>query len=184
MQLLGAPQRQAEFKKKYEDAESFIGIDDRFHCGSHFSNPGIVLHYLSRVAPYVEANVELHGRSMDHPDRVFSSLQFSFHNALNDFTDIRELSPEFYFLPDMFLNYNYCNFGRKQDGSIVSNVELPPWADKNAFKFVQVMREGIESQYVSNNLHTWIDYIFGCKQREQEAINALNTFSKITYAPE
>ena len=66
----------------------------------------------------------------------------------------------------MFLNYNYCNFGRKQDGSIVSNVELPPWADKNAFKFVQVMREGIESQYVSNNLHTWIDYIFGCKQRE------------------
>ena len=166
MQLLGAPQRQAEFKKKYEDAESFIGIDDRFHCGSHFSNPGIVLHYLSRVAPYVEANVELHGRSMDHPDRVFSSLQFSFHNALNDFTDIRELSPEFYFLPDMFLNYNYCNFGRKQDGSIVSNVELPPWADKNAFKFVQVMREGIESQYVSNNLHTWIDYIFGCKQRE------------------
>ena len=46
------------------------------------------------------------------------------------------------------------------------------------------MREGIESQYVSNNLHTWIDYIFGCKQRDQEAIMSLNTFSKITYTPE
>ena len=67
---------------------------------------------------------------------------------------------------------------------MVSNVDLPPWADKNAFKFVQVMREGIESQYVSNNLHTWIDYIFGCKQKDKEAINSLNLFSKITYAPE
>jgi len=74
MQLLGSAQRQAEFQRKYEDAESFIGLDDRFHCGSHFSNPGIVLHYLARVAPYVEANVELHGRTLDHPERVFSSL--------------------------------------------------------------------------------------------------------------
>ena len=46
------------------------------------------------------------------------------------------------------------------------------------------MREGIESQYVSANLHTWIDYFFGCKHRDQEAVNALNTFSKLTYAPE
>ena len=37
---------------------------------------------------------------------------------------------------------------------------------------------------MSSNLHTWIDFIFGCKQRDQESINSLNTFSKITYAPE
>jgi len=115
---------------------------------------------------------------------VFFSLDQSFVNALTDFSDVRELTPEFYFLPEMFVNHNRCNFGKKQDGTKVNNVVLPAWADQNAFKFVQVMREGIESQYVSNNLHTWIDYIFGCKQRDQEAVMSLNTFSKITYAPE
>ena len=142
---MGSAQRQAEFKRKYDDAESFIGLDDRFHCGSHFSNPGIVLHYLSRIAPYVEANVELHGRTLDHPERVFSSLDQSYKNALTDFADVRELTPEFYFLPEMFQNLNKCNFGLKQDGTKVSNVILPSWADQNPFKFVQVMREGIES---------------------------------------
>jgi hypothetical protein len=106
MQLLGSAVRQAEFKRKYEDAEGFIGLEDRFHCGSHYSNPGIVLHYLSRMMPYLEANVELHGKTMDHPDRVFTSIDYSFQNALNDFSDVRELIPEFYFLPEMFLNSN------------------------------------------------------------------------------
>jgi hypothetical protein len=31
------------------------------------------------------------------------------------------------------------------------------------------MREAFESPYVSANLHTWIDYIFGFKQRGPEA---------------
>ena len=43
------------------------------------------------------------------------------------------------------------------------------------------MREALESPYASANLNSWIDYIFGCKQRDQEAIMSLNTFSKITY---
>ena len=59
MQLLGSAERQAEFKRKYEDMEGFEGIDDRFHCGSHYSNPGIVLHYLVRLQEMLEANVVL-----------------------------------------------------------------------------------------------------------------------------
>lgn len=48
-----------------------MGIDDRFHCGSHYSNPGIILHYLSRLSPILEANVVLQGKSLDNPDRIF-----------------------------------------------------------------------------------------------------------------
>ena len=43
------------------------------------------------------------------------------------------------------------------------------------------MREALESPYVSQNLNSWIDFIFGYKQRDNDAINSLNTFSKITY---
>lgn len=57
MQLLGSAERQAEFKRKYEDQDSFETLQERFHCGSHYSNPGIVLHYLSRLSPYIDALV-------------------------------------------------------------------------------------------------------------------------------
>jgi hypothetical protein len=43
------------------------------------------------------------------------------------------------------------------------------------------MREALESSYVSASLSGWIDYIFGYKQRDQEAERALNTFSRLTY---
>ena len=115
MQLLGSAERQAEFKRKYEDLEGFDGMDDRFHCGSHYSNPGIVLHYLVRIQPILEANIVLQGGAMDHPDRIFYSAQQSFNHSLNDFSDVRELIPELYSMPEMFKNQNLINFGQKED---------------------------------------------------------------------
>ncbi|RQM23603.1 hypothetical protein B5M09_003639 [Aphanomyces astaci] len=38
-----------------------------------------------------------------------------------------------------------------------------------------------ELQYVSENLHSWIDLVFGYKQRGQEAVDALNVFMHMTY---
>ena len=74
MQLLGTAERQAEFKRKSEDMDSFASVKERFHCGSHYSNPGIVLHYLSRLSPYIDAWVELHGKNLDTADRGFYSI--------------------------------------------------------------------------------------------------------------
>jgi hypothetical protein len=113
MQLLGTAERQAEFKRKFEDTDGFLDASDRFHCGSHYSNPGIVLHYLARVSPFIDALVELQGMNHDNPDRIFHSLHDSYSNAMKDFSDVREILPEFYFLPEMYLNSNKLNFGRR-----------------------------------------------------------------------
>ncbi len=43
------------------------------------------------------------------------------------------------------------------------------------------MRKALESDYVSRNLHNWIDLIFGYKQRGPEAIKANNLFFHLTY---
>ncbi len=82
---------------------------------------------------------------MDHPDRIFQSVQYSYQHSLNDFSDVRELTPEFYCLPEMLKNSNLCNFGMKQDGTEVDNVILPEWSNGDPIKFIQVMREAFES---------------------------------------
>lgn len=40
--------------------------------------------------------------------------------------------------------------------------------------FISKLREALECDYVSNNLHHWIDLIFGYKQNGPEAIKANN----------
>jgi hypothetical protein len=57
---------------------------------------------------------------------------------------------------------------------------LPPWA-KSPEDFVRISRAALESDYVSEHLHEWIDLIFGYKQRGPDAIEAKNVFYYLTY---
>lgn len=181
MVLLGSAERQAEFKRKYEDADGFVDIDDRFHSGSHYSNPAIVLHYMARISPYIDALVELQGMHHDNPDRIFHSLEESYRNALHDHADVREITAEFFFLPEMHVNLNKIKFGKRQDNQEVEDVQLPYWCSHNPYRFVVLTREALESNYVSQNLNKWIDYIFGYKQLGVDAERSLNTYSNVTY---
>ena len=57
---------------------------------------------------------------------------------------------------------------------------MPPWA-KSPEDFVRISRAALESDYVSEHLHEWIDLIFGYKQRGPDAIEAKNVFYYLTY---
>jgi hypothetical protein len=70
--------------------------------------------------------------------------------------------------------------GETVEGPMVDGVTLPPWAN-SAHDFIRLHRKALESEYVSKNLHHWIDLIFGYKQRGQEAVNAKNVFYYLTY---
>lgn len=79
------------------------------------------------------------------------------------------------------MNNMKINFGKRSDGTAVNDVILPPWAENSPEKFISMLRDGLESEYVSQNLHHWIDLIFGYKQRGEEAIKAHNLFYHLCY---
>uniref|UniRef100_A0A3Q3E518 Neutral sphingomyelinase activation associated factor n=1 Tax=Hippocampus comes TaxID=109280 RepID=A0A3Q3E518_HIPCM len=152
----------------------FRGMPEpRFMYGSHYSSPGYVLFYLVRVHMLCLQN----GR-FDHADRMFN-IGETWKNCLEGATDFKELIPEFYGDDASFLeNHLRLELGRRQNGSFVGDVHLPPWA--SARDFLQKHKMALESQYVSEHLHEWIDLVFGFKQRGSEAVGAHN-FHPLTY---
>ncbi|XP_041422367.1 protein FAN isoform X2 [Xenopus laevis] len=156
--------------------------DPKFIYGSHYSSPGYVLFYLVRIAP--EYMLCLQNGKFDHADRMFNSIADTWRNCLEGVTDFKELTPEFYGNESGFLlNMMHLDLGKRQGGKLVDDVELPPWAS-DADHFLKKNQEALESQYVSDNLHEWINLIFGCKQRGNEAVAASNVFHPVTYEGE
>ncbi|XP_075399825.1 lipopolysaccharide-responsive and beige-like anchor protein [Tenrec ecaudatus] len=172
------PKRAAFFAERYESWE-----DDqvpKFHYGTHYSTASFVLAWLLRIEPFTTYFLNLQGGKFDHADRTFSSISRAWRNSQRDTSDIKELIPEFYYLPEMFVNFNNYNLGVMDDGTVVSDVELPPWA-KTSEEFVRINRLALESEFVSCQLHQWIDLIFGYKQQGPEAVRSLNMFYYLTY---
>lgn len=58
---------------------------------------------------------------------------------------------------------------------------MPPWAKQDVREFIRVHRHALECDYVSQNLHQWIDLIFGCKQQGNAAVDAVNVFHHLFY---
>jgi beige protein homolog 1 len=173
-------------RRALEFSDRYLAWDDNSlpacHYGTHYSSSMIVCSYLIRIEPFTQEYLNLQGGSFDHTDRLFHSIPTSWASAsrLNT-TDVRELIPEFFYLPDFLTNSNKFDFGRKQTGEAVDNVILPKWAKGNPRLFIQLHRAALESDYVSENIHNWIDLVFGFKQQGEEAAKALNVFHYLSY---
>ncbi|CAL1383070.1 unnamed protein product [Linum trigynum] len=170
-----------EFKKRYDS------WDDpevpKFHYGSHYSSAGIVLFYLVRLPPFSAENQKLQGGQFDHADRLFNSIRDTWLSAAGkgNTSDVKELIPEFFYMPEFLENRFNLDLGEKQSGEKVGDVMLPPWAKGSVREFIRKHREALESDFVSENLHHWIDLIFGHKQRGKAAEEAVNVFYHYTY---
>lgn len=162
----------------------------RFIYGTHYSTPAYIIHYLVRAAP--AAMLRLQNGRFDIPDRLFHSVAQAWDSVLHNRGDVKELIPEFYAIDissrccsgiisrsspagEFLDNVLGLDLGMRQDGIRLDDVELPPWANGSSELFVRKMKQALESDYVSNNIHNWFDLIFGVKSRNADAHNVFYT---------
>ena len=164
----------ANLKHKYdcfeEDQKEF-----RYHSGSHYSNAGFVCYYLIRVKPYSQLAAEVQGEFFDTTDRLFFNIE-SFYNVSEKY---QELIPDFFNIPEIFINSNNFYFGLSSDKKNIDDVVLPPWASHSPRLFCKIMRKSLESQYVSTHINEWIDLIFGYKRKGVDAEKYYNALREV-----
>ncbi|CAJ0938353.1 unnamed protein product, partial [Mesorhabditis belari] len=154
-----------------------------YHYGSHYSNSGIVSHFLVRLMPFTKLALEYQDGRFDLPDRLFNSIESVWRlSSSESTTDFKELIPEFFYQPEFLQNLHHLNLGVRQNWDQVNDVMLPPWAPPKGYRlFTLINRQALESSYVVSNLHHWIDLIFGFKQSGKAAKEAMNVFHPLTH---
>ena len=86
-----------------------------YHYGSHYSSAGGVLHYLVRMEPFTQLFLDFQGGSLDVADRTFHNVgrSWAMSSELAN-GDVKELIPEFFYLPEFLVNTNGLDFGAMQ----------------------------------------------------------------------
>ena len=172
-----------------------------YYFGSHYSNPAYTCYYLSRIFPFSFAACEIQGLNFGAADRLFMNMERSFTSAASERSDLRELIPEIYFLPDLFENNNKLNFGYLQDKSNnenatskilrsirnlkegdkidVQEVLTGFWNENKPEFFVFLYRKLLENKKLEIN--KWINLIFGKYSYGDEARKKGNLFMPYCY---
>ena len=174
------------FKSTKEDLESEDADDDDeelkgniYYFNTYYSNIVYTSNFMIRLFPFSFISIELQGDGFDNPNRLFFSIKDTFFNISSQKSDLRELIPEFFYLPEMFININCVNFGNRVIGGKINKVDdvnVPDDNEENTineieskdefinnFTFVKTMKIKLEN--IGNDLGNWVKLIFGSKQR-------------------
>ena len=74
-----------------------------------------------RLPPFSTENQKLQGGQFDHADRLFNSMRDTWASAAGkgNTSDVKELIPEFYYMPEFIENRFNLDLGEKQSGEKV-----------------------------------------------------------------
>ena len=139
-----------------------------------YSNPIFLCNFLLRIFPYSLLSIEFQGSGFDNPNRLFYSIENNINNTLIQKSDLREMIPELFYLPELYNNINELNFGKNDERNEIDNVIIykNEYNIFDKYKYITQLRDILENE---QNLNLWMDLIFGKNQKE--------TKDKIKYYP-
>ena len=170
-------QEKKEQKKKEGQKNEF-----KSHFPNLYSNYMYSVHYLFRLYPYINCQIKLQENRFDAPTRQFYSI-FETYNIFKDNPELNmELIPEFYFIPEFFLNINYCNYGIikvEDEEHLINNLEIGPCFHQ-ILEIINYHQTNINSENIYPRINKWIDYVFGESQLSTKKDSIYN-FPRVCY---
>ena len=165
-----------------EDKERIINKyelldDEKYHSGTFYSTHSFVCYFLIRQRPFTEIHLEIQGAKFDAPSRMFNSAE----QLSNICEKYQELIPSLFYFPELFIKESNIFEDNEIDKEPFTDYILPNWCKNDPRKFTLILNKILESKEVSLNLNSWIDLIFGYKQKGQNAIKSLNIFRNACY---
>ena len=109
----------------YEDNEQNEENEQIYCFNTHYSNSVYTSNFLIRLFPHSFLAIEFQGNGFDDPNRLFYSIESVFYSISTNKSDLRELIPEFFYLPEMFMNINSINFHKRSNNELVNDVLMP-----------------------------------------------------------
>ena len=82
--------------------------------GTHYSCPGYVIGFL--VRQYPQWMIKFQGGKFDNPNRLFKGINKEWKSVNTNPGNLKELIPEFYYLPEFLCNENKYRLGTRQVG--------------------------------------------------------------------
>ena len=126
---------------------------------NNYMNPEAIKNYLLRIFPFYYIN-----SAYFFIDENFDNLNDYFYNKTYSTYTSKELIPEFFYLSDLYINFNKISFKNQKKNDIL----LP--ANLNKFEVVIDFFKELESIKTSQNINYWIDLIFGYMQNTDDII--------------
>ena len=143
-----------------------------------YSSSMYINNYLLRIYPFTNNQIKCQGGKFEEPGRQLDSIQdfCCLFKEINQAT--MELIPEFYFVPEIFLNLNFCYFGKNKN-NIINNIKLGE-GFKSILELISFHQNNLNSDTFSSQINKWIDNIFGENQITDKK-NVINSFPKECY---
>ena len=164
-------EKRREIVLRYE--KSFFKF--KCHYNSHYSTNAIIFYFLVRISPITEEHVKFQGDQFDKIERMFFGLD-SFLKVIDFLKDSRELIPDLFYLYEMYFNMNYNFFGYSNNKKMILNNINMPSENMTPIEFVYFNRAKLNSNFISENINSWINNIFGANQLQ------INDYDKMKYS--
>lgn len=182
------PEASRRVKDKYASADPNSKLPS-YHFSTSYSHMRSVLYFLARLAPFTSAafganfigdSAQRSGTVGLHATTNFDSVADAFRKCTSEEGHSFELPPEFFYLPDFLVSDRNKILAASGNQGPSGFVGLPNWAI-SAHDFVRQHRMALESDFVSGNLHHWIDLIFGFKQAGRPSVDSQNVYHVACY---
>ncbi len=168
--------------------------DDVISHGNHYSTSAYIVFYLMRANPFTNNMIRFQSKNFDVPDRQYNDMKQTIF-LCQKMNNNREMIPELFSIPEIYINLNDNDFGKQKDGTRVHNISFSPYCD-NPIQFSYLLKDLMNNNpEVNNHINKWFDFIFGVNQlgnfssnkkdnldsKEKEKLKTLRKFGSNCY---